>query len=155
MRVLMKMLHILAAAVLLGNLLMAPFWRKRLAIISGGPQARATANRTTRVADLMFTLPGWVVLLVTGLIMVVPQWEVFKRRGWFHVSLLLFLVWLVVWHVGTLRARHAMIAKADEAAASGHTPADLARCEHRWAQWSYISAAVVVVVLILMVLMVS
>jgi uncharacterized membrane protein len=153
--VLMKMLHILAAVILLGNLLMAPFWRKRLAIISGGPQARAAANRAARVADLMFTLPGWVILLVTGLIMVVPQWEIFRTKGWFHVSLLLFVVWLVVWHVGTLRARHVMIAKADEAAASGQTPEDLAQCEHRWAQWSYISAAVVIVILILMVLMVA
>ena len=59
---LMRVVHVLAVVVLLGNLLMAPFWRKRLAAL-GGVQARAAANRSVRVADLIFTLPGWVVLL--------------------------------------------------------------------------------------------
>ena len=60
---LMKIVHVLAVVVLLGNLLMAPFWRKRLAAV-GGAQARATANRSVRMADLIFTLPGWVVVLL-------------------------------------------------------------------------------------------
>ena len=149
MYTLFTVLHVLAAAVLLGNLIMAPFWRKRLAI-SGGPQARAVANRTVRVADLMFTLPGWIITLITGLIVAI-QGGFFKSSGWLHVSLLLFLIWLVIWHVGTLRARKAMITRADEAAASGQTAEELAQSERQWARWSYISAVVVIVILIFMV----
>ena len=37
--------HVLAVVVLLGNLLMAPFWRKRLAALG---EARAAANRSVR-----------------------------------------------------------------------------------------------------------
>jgi uncharacterized membrane protein len=146
---LLKILHILATVVLLGNLLMAPFWRRRLAII-GGPQGRAVANRTVRVADLMFTLPGWVITLATGLVMAIKG-GFFKNSGWVHISLLLFLIWLVAWHMGTLRFRKVMIAKADEAAASGQTAEDLAQSERQWAQWSYLSAGVVILILILMV----
>jgi uncharacterized membrane protein len=148
---LMRVLHILAAAVLLGNLLMGPFWRRRLAIL-GGPQARAAANRSVRVADLIFTLPGWVVVLVTGIMLSVTRgW----RGGLLHLSLLLFLGWVVLWHVLVLRARNAMIAQAEEVASSAQTLPEqttaLAEQERRWQQWSYVSAALVFVILLLMV----
>jgi uncharacterized membrane protein len=147
---LMKILHVLAAVVLLGNLIMAPFWRKRMAI-SDGLQARANANRSVRVADFLFTLPGWVVVLVTGLIMAIQGG--FFRSGdkWLHVSVFFFLVWLVAWHAGTMRARKAMIAQANEAVASGQAAEALTQHERQWARWSYVSALVAVLILILMV----
>src|SRR5215470_17576148 len=117
---LMKILHILAVVVLLGNLLMAPFWRKRLAAL-GGVQARAAANRSVRVADLIFTLPGWVVVLVTGIMLIIYR-DMGMRGGWLHLSLLLFLGWLVFWHMLVLRARKAMTAQAEEAASGEQTP---------------------------------
>src|SRR5262245_19154290 len=123
---LVRVVHVLAVVVLLGNLLMAPFWRKRLAAV-GGAQARAAANHSVRVADLMFTLPGWVLVLVTGIMLIIYRGGM--HGGWLHLSLLLFLGWLVLWHVLVLRARKAMIAQADEAASSGQTPAELTQHE--------------------------
>ena len=145
----LKVVHILAVVVVLGNLLMAPFWRKRLAAL-GGVQARAAANRSVRVADLIFTLPGWVVVLATGIMLIIYR-DMGMRGGWLHLSLLLFLGWLILWHVLVLRARKAMIAQAEEAAGGGQAPAELAQHEHQWQQWSYISAGIVVLILILMV----
>jgi len=145
---LMKIVHVLAVVVLLGNLLMAPFWRKRLAAL-GGAQARAAANRSVRVADLIFTLPGWVVVLATGIMLIIQQGM--RGRYWLHLSLLLFLGWLVLWHILVLRARKAMIAQADEAAADGPASAELAQHERQWQQWSYLSALLAVLILILMV----
>jgi uncharacterized membrane protein len=144
---LLKSLHVLGVVILLGNLLMAPFWRKRLALLAD-PQARAAANHSVRRADLLFTLPGWVITLATGIVLSSKRgWQ----GGWLHTSLLLFLIWLVLWHVFTLRARKAMIAKADDAVASGHIPEDLAQHERQWARWSYLSALVTILILILMV----
>lgn len=145
---LLRVVHVLAVVILLGNLLMAPFWRKRLVAL-GGVQARAVANRSVRVADLMFTLPGWVLVLVTGIILIIYRGDM--RGGWLHLSLLLFLGWLVLWHVLVLRARKAMIAQSEEAAGGGQAPAELAQHERQWQQWSYVSAGIVVLILILMV----
>jgi uncharacterized membrane protein len=144
---LMKILHVLAVVVLLGNLLMAPFWRKRLAAL-GGAQARAAANRSIRVADFMFTLPGWVVVLATGIMLIIYRG---MHGGWLQLSLLLFLGWLVLWHVLVLRARKTMIAQAEDAIGKEQVPAELAQHEREWQQWSYVSAGVVVLILILMV----
>ena len=144
---LMKILHVLAVVVLLGNLLMAPFWRKRLAAL-GGAQARAAANRSIRVADFMFTLPGWVVVLATGIMLIIYRG---MHGGWLHLSLLLFLGWLVLWHVLVLRARKTMIAQAEDAISKEQVPAELAQHEREWQRWSYVSAGVVVLILILMV----
>ena len=147
MDALVKVVHVLAVVVLLGNLLMAPFWRKRLAAVEG-VLARAAANRSVRVADLMFTLPGWVLVLVTGIMMIISRG---MPGGWMHLSLLLFLGWLVLWHVLVLRARKAMIAQAEAAASSGGpASAELAQHEHQWQQWSYVSAGIVGLILILM-----
>jgi uncharacterized membrane protein len=143
-----KVVHVLAVVVLLGNLLMAPFWRKRLAAV-GGAQARAAANRSVRVADLMFTLPGWVLVLATGIMLIINR-PLGMRGGWLHLSLLLFLGWLVLWHVLVLRARKAMIAQAEEAASGGQASAELAQYERQWQQWSYVSAGIVGLILILM-----
>jgi uncharacterized membrane protein len=143
---LMRVVHVLAVVVLLGNLLMAPFWRKRLAAV-GGAQARAAANRSVRIADLMFTLPGWVVVLATGIMLIIYRG---MHGGWLHLSLLLFLGWLVLWHVLVLRSRKAMITQAEEAASGGQASADLAQYERQWQQWSYVSAGIVGLILILM-----
>jgi uncharacterized membrane protein len=144
---LMRVIHILAVVALLGNLLMAPFWRKRLAAL-GGVQARAMANRSVRVADRLFTLPSWVVVLASGIMLIIYRG---MQGGWLHLSLVLFLGWLILWHVLVLRARKAMIAQAEEAASGGQAPAELAQHEHQWQQWSYISAGIVVLILLLMV----
>ena len=145
---LLKSLHVLGVVVLLGNLLMAPFWRKRLALL-GGPQARAAANRSVRRADLLFTLPGWVITLATGIVL--SNNGGLWRNGWLHISLLLFLVWLVLWHVFTLRARKAMITTVDDAVTSGQAASELDQHERQWARWSYLSALVAILILILMV----
>ncbi len=148
----LKIVHILAVVLLLGNLVMAPFWRKRLATL-GGAQARAVANRSVRTADLLFTLPGWVIVLLTGIIMMLKQsWP----GGWLHLSLLLFVGWLILWHVFVLRARKAMIMQAEEIAAGSQIPAEqtiaLGQNERQWQQWSYVSAALVLLIIVLMVL---
>jgi uncharacterized membrane protein len=145
---LMKVLHVLAVVVLLGNLLMAPFWRKRLAAL-GGAQARAAANRSVRVADLIFTLPGWVVVLATGIMLIIYRGGM--QGGWLHLSLLLFLGWLVLWHVFVLRPRKAMIAQAEAAAGSEQAPTDQDEFARQWQQWSYLTAGIVVLILLLMV----
>ena len=147
MDALVKVVHVLAVVVLLGNLLMAPFWRKRLAAV-GGVQARAVANRSVRVADLIFTLPGWVVVLATGIMLIIYRG---MQGGWLHLSLLLFLGWLVLWHVFVLRARKAMIAQAEAAAGSEQAPTDQDEFAHQWQQWSYLTAGIVVLILLLMV----
>ena len=148
---LIRVVHVLAVVVLLGNLLMAPFWRKRLAAL-GGPQARAVANRSVRIADFAFTLPGWVVVLATGIMLsIARKWQ----GGWLHLSLLLFLGWLVWWHILVLRARKAMLVQADDVAASPQIPTErvteLEEHERQWQRWSYVSAAIVILILILMV----
>ena len=145
----LKVVHILAVVVVLGNLLMAPFWRKRLAAL-GGVQARAAANRSVRVADLIFTLPGWVVVLATGIMLIIYR-DMGMRGGWLHLSLLLFLGWLIFWHMLVLRTRKAMIAQAEEAASGGQAPPELAQHERQWQQWSYLAAGIAVLILILMV----
>ena len=146
---LIRVVHVLAVVVLLGNLFMAPFWRKRLAAL-GGAQARAAANRSVRIADFAFTLPGWVVVLATGIMLIIARgW--LSPHGWLDLSLALFLGWLVLWHVLVLRARKAMIAQAQEAAGGGPASAELAQHEQQWQRWSYVSAALVILILILMV----
>ena len=61
-----------------------------------------------RMADFAFTLPGWVVVLATGIMLSIARgW----KELWLHLSLLLFLGWLGVWHALVLRARGGLRAR--------------------------------------------
>ena len=129
---------------------MAPFWRKRLAAL-GGVQAQAAANRSVRVADLMFTLPGWVVVLATGIMLIIYRGGM--QGGWLHLSLFAFPAVGSSSGMCSSYARKAMIARPEETVSGGQAlPVELAQHEHQWQQWSYISAGIVVLILILMVM---
>ena len=62
-------LHILAAVVFVGNIITAAFWKAQ-ADRSENLETIAITARSLLKADYIFTAPGIVVLLVTGIWMV-------------------------------------------------------------------------------------
>ncbi len=72
-------LHILAAVVFVGNIITAAFWKVR-ADRSGNLEAIAITARSLLQADYVFTAPGIVVLLATGIWMVgLSDWARFQE----------------------------------------------------------------------------
>ena len=92
--------HILAAVVFVGNVITAAFWKVR-ADRSGNLESIASTCRAVLLADYVFTLPGIVALVVTGVLMVgMTGWARFQEP-WLAVSLALVVLVGVLW-VGVL-----------------------------------------------------
>ena len=94
-------IHILSAIVFAGNIITSTFWKVR-ADRSGSTEAMAVASRSLLLAAMVFTGPGLVGLLITGVWMVkITGWERFQEP-WLGISLLLLVVTGVIWVGGML-----------------------------------------------------
>jgi len=94
-------IHILSAVVFVGNNITSAFWKVR-ADRSGSTEAMATASRSLLLADMIFTGPGLIGLLVTGIWMIqLTGWERFQEP-WLGISLALLVLTAGIWAVGLL-----------------------------------------------------
>lgn len=84
MRILVFM-HVLGAVLFLGNIITAAFW-KIVAEYRGDLQGIYHASRNVMVADFVFTLPGIVMLLVTGHILMVQLGLSLIHLNWISVA---------------------------------------------------------------------
>ena len=89
-------LHILSAIWLMTHLISSAFWKAR-ADRSGNLEATAIMAQAMSRSDLMFTGPGIVGLLVTGIWMAgMTGWERFQEP-WLGASFFLTLLMAVLW----------------------------------------------------------
>ena len=147
---LLLVLHILAAATLLGHLTTAAFWKKR-ADRSGNPeQITATAQALGR-ADFAFTGPSLAVLLITGIgLGGLTGWERFQEP-WLAISFLLLIVIIILW-LAALRPLHRRMARqAQEGIAAGNLPPAYHRTSKIWEMVNGLATLLPLVILILMV----
>lgn len=92
-------LHILSAIWLMTNLIGAAYWKKRADQSGNREQVASTAQALVR-ADLIFTAPGIVGLLATGIWMVgLTSWRRFEEP-WlgasFVLTVLIGILWLAI-----------------------------------------------------------
>ncbi|PKB83227.1 MAG: hypothetical protein BZY88_02740 [SAR202 cluster bacterium Io17-Chloro-G9] len=144
-------IHIVSAVVFVGNMIISAFWKVR-ADRSGSTEAMANASRSLLWADIVFTVPGLVGLLVTGIWMVnLTGWERFQEP-WLGISLVLLVLTAVIWAAGLLplQLRMARLARLQ----STNTTSDPAyrRSSKIWSMLGGIATLMPVVILFLMVL---
>lgn len=87
----LKTLHVLAVVLFLGNIITGVFWKAQ-ADRSGDPALIANALDGIIRSDRFFTLPGVVLILVTGFGMAAHAGYPVLGTGWILWSLVLFTV---------------------------------------------------------------
>ncbi len=150
MRILLA-IHILAAVIFMGNIITAAFWKTR-ADRSGSLEAIALTTRAVLQADYVFTGPGIVLLLITGIWMVGLTDFARFQEPWLGGSLFLLIVTGIIW-AGILLPLQIRLARlAREGAASGALDPNYRRASRQWAMFGGIATLLPVVILFLMVL---
>ena len=89
-------IHIIAAIILLGNIITAAFWKIR-AEFSKDPSHINRAVRNVMFADYVFTLPGILLLLITGFALAMKSNYPLQELNWLTASLVLFIVTGMIW----------------------------------------------------------
>ena len=91
------LLHVLGVVLFLGNIVVTALW-KQLGDRTRSPQVVAHAQRLVNVTDAVFTLPGVVLILVSGHVLAADRYGgVFGGPAWLVWGWSLFLASGVIW----------------------------------------------------------
>ena len=144
-------LHILAAVIFVGNIITAAFWKTR-ADRSGNLETIAITSRSLLQADYVFTAPGIVVLLVTGIWMVgLSDWARFQEP-WLGGSFVLLIITGIIWLAVLLPQQRRMVRLAQEGADAGALSPDYRRAGRIWSMFGGIATLLPILILFLMVI---
>ena len=105
-------------------------------------------------ADLLFTLPGVILVLMNGLVMVFDRWggrDAIYQLSWISVALALFTASGVIWVALLIPAQHRMVVCSDPLAHPDLLPSQFTSALHKWYFWGAIAIALPLCSLYLMV----
>lgn len=130
----LKVLHILAVVMFIGNITTGVFWHKH-AERTRDPRLLAHAMDGIIRSDRLFTMPGVVVILVTGMLAAVQGGFPVLGTGWILWTLILFAISGLVFMTRLAPLQRKMRAAASAGAASGSF--DIAAYRRMSAQWDF------------------
>jgi uncharacterized membrane protein len=144
-------IHVFSAVVFVGNIITAAYWKVRADGSGNLVTISLTAQGLLR-ADYMFTLPGMVGLLATGIAMVgLTDWDRFQEP-WLSISFVLLILTGVIWAALLLPLQRRMARLARQGAASGTLDPAYRQASKKWARFGGVATLLPLVILALMVL---
>ena len=146
-------LHIAGAVVFLGNIIVTGAWMLMAERTRNVNVIHFSAKAVIR-ADLLFTLPGVILVLMNGLVMVFDRWggrDAIYQLSWISVALALFTASGVIWVALLIPAQHRMVVCSDPLVHADSLPSEFSSALHRWYLWGAIAIALPLCSLYLMV----
>lgn len=143
-------LHVLGAAMLIGNAFVMAVWLT-LAGFGGNDRAKRRAAKAVNVADVWFTVPGVLLILLNGLAMVAERYggtAAFAVTPWITGGLVMLVGTGLVWAFRLVPAQLTMYRLAE---ADG--PLDAASFRgllNRWYAWGVVATVMPLVAVFLM-----
>jgi len=154
MYLLMKLLHVVAVIAFLGNITTGLFWHI-LAARTRDPRLLAHTVDGIIKSDRLFTIPGVVVIISTGIAMAVAGGFPLLRTGWILWTLVLFGLSGLIFMAFVVPLQRQLLALALAQAGSGPGAFDYAgyhRVARRWEIWGGAALLTPAAGLVLMVL---
>ena len=146
-------LHIAGAVVFLGNIIVTGVWMLLAERTRSIPVIHFSAKAVIR-ADFLFTLPGVLLLVMNGLVMVVARWggwDAFHQVSWITIALALFIASGVIWLGVLIPVQHRMAVFSDPSDYPDAPPSQFFSAIHRWYFWGGLAIALPLCSLYLMV----
>ena len=146
-------LHIAGAVVFLGNIIVTAAWMLMAERTRSTSVIHFSAKAVIR-ADLLFTLPGVLLILLNGFAMVLARWGgwgAFHQLSWITVALALFTASGVIWVGILIPIQHRMAVFSHPSDYPDSLPSEFFSALRRWYIWGGIAIALPVCSLYLMV----
>ncbi|RXZ81929.1 DUF2269 family protein [Paenibacillaceae bacterium] len=144
------LLHLVGAILFVGNIVTAAFWKIR-ADVQKNPTVIHSVVKNVMLADYVFTLPGLLLIIVSGNVMAVQADMFTQGLNWLMLSLILFAVTGVVWLAILIPLQRAMIRHSAACVDSGKISEEYARASRIWSVFGIIATLLPVVILYLMI----
>ena len=148
----MKLLHIIAVIAFLGNITTGLFWHIHAARTRDPRLLAHTMDGIIR-SDRLFTMPGVVVIVTTGVIAAIAGGLPLLRTGWILWTLVLFALSGVIFMGFVVPLQRQLLALAQAGSGTGGFDyAGYASLARRWDLWGAAALLTPVAGLVLMVL---
>lgn len=144
-----KLLHILGAILLVGNIIITGVWML-MAERTNNADVMRFASRMVNWADVFFTVPG-IFLVITNGDILSEQWGGVFRVSWVVASLVLFAFSGIVWIGLLLRYQNSLI-KLSESMRDEKDSPEFFNFLHKWYFWGAIATVLPLISLVLMFL---
>ena len=148
----LKLLHLLAVVAFVGNIVTGVFWHRH-ALATRDARLIAHAMDGVIRSDRLFTMPGVVVIIASGVLAAMQGGIPILRTGWILWALVLFGISGAVFmaRLGPLQRRMRDFARSG-AAAGDFDLAVYGRLSKQWDFWGAVATIAPLVALALMVL---
>lgn len=143
-------LHLVGVVVFVGNIITAAFWKVR-ADLSKNPAVIYSTVKNVMLADYVFTLPGLVLIIVSGIVMAVQAKMPLSGLNWLTLSLILFAVTGVIWLAVLIPLQRGMIRQSAQCIESGNISKDYHQASRYWAIFGIAATLLPIVILYLMI----
>jgi uncharacterized membrane protein len=152
MYLVMKLLHIVAVIAFLGNIVTGLFWHVHAAR-TRNPRLLAHTMDVIIRSDRLFTMPGVVVIIATGIAAAIYGGFPLLRTGWIAWSLVLFAISGLVFMIVLAPLQRKLFALAQAGASSGSFDfSAYQKLARRWEFWGAVATLTPLAALVLMVL---
>ena len=147
----LKSLHIIAVVLFLGNIITGVFWKSH-GDRAGTLPARAQALDGLIRSDRWFTLPGVVVIIVTGVLLAITMQLPLLGTRWIAWSLMLFGISGIAFSARVAPLQKKLLANVKAGLAGNWNEAEYHRMSRAWEIWGWIATLTPVAALVLMVI---
>jgi uncharacterized membrane protein len=118
MYLLAKLLHVIAVIAFLGNITTGIFWHRHAARTKDAKLLAHTMDGIIR-SDRIFTVPGVILIIVTGVAAAIYGQLPILRTGWIFWTLVLFLISGAIFMIWVVPLQRRLRAAAQAGAQSG------------------------------------
>ncbi|MCS7462941.1 DUF2269 domain-containing protein [Paenibacillus doosanensis] len=143
-------LHLIGAVLFVGNIITAAFWKVR-ADLQKDPVIIHSAAKNVMLADMVFTLPGLLLIVLSGVVMAVRADMPMMGLNWLTLSLILFAITGIIWLAVLIPLQRAMIRHSAADVRNGRMSDAYSRASRYWAIFGVAATLLPVVILYLMV----
>jgi len=145
-------LHIFGVVLFVGNIMVTGAWMF-LAERTGEKAVLRFASRVVNWADVAFTAPGVILIVIGGLTISNNRWGGPLATGWLMAGAALFLASGAVWVAFLIRYQDKMIRLTEDSAAE--LPKEFFSVLHRWYFWGAVATILPVAAAVFMVVKLS
>ena len=149
--VILKSLHIVSVVLFLGNIITGVFWKRHGDRI-GTPAARAQALAGVIASDRLFTVPGVLAIIVTGVLLALTLDLPLLRTLWIAWALGLFGLSGIIFSMRVAPLQKQLLAIAQAGVSGTWDEAAYQKLSRSWEVWGAIATGLPLIVVVLMVL---
>jgi len=148
---LLKSLHVISVVLFLGNIITGVFWKVH-ADLAGTLAARAQALDGIIKSDRVFTMPGVILIIATGVALAVIGGLPLLRTPWITWSLVLFGISGLAFSFRVAPLQKKLLANTRAGMAGQWNEAEYKTLSNGWTWWGVVATTTPLIAVFLMVM---